>query len=128
MKSTKEVVFCHKVTMEPASQSVPTPSDDTVAEEGSTLEPLKQEQTSDTRNEPATEGKKLTQYMASVFGKDRSVCAYTKFPTHFVFIFYCMSSLFRVAANKLFCMTDIFKSSKPCPDSKQNKKIAILLR
>jgi hypothetical protein len=54
-----------------AAQDVPTGSDNnTVDDEGSILQPLRQEQPADTSHGPTGEAKKLTQYMASLFGKD----------------------------------------------------------
>jgi hypothetical protein len=44
-------------------------SGDTSADDGVMLEPLRQEQRADGSQEPKAEGKKLTQYMAAVFGK-----------------------------------------------------------
>jgi hypothetical protein len=57
--------------MDAAQQDVPTGSDNnTVDNEGSILQPLRQEQPADTSHGPTGEAKKLTQYMASLFGKD----------------------------------------------------------
>jgi hypothetical protein len=56
--------------MDTANQGVPTPGDNTLADEGSTLEPLRQGQPADTSHELTGETKKLTQYLAALFGKD----------------------------------------------------------
>jgi hypothetical protein len=65
MNKTEVTVFCHKAAMDPNRPG----SDDTSADEGVGLEPLRQEQHADGDQGQTGEGKKLTQYMASIFGK-----------------------------------------------------------
>jgi hypothetical protein len=55
--------------MDPNLQVASALDDYTPADEGVILEPLRQEQHGDSSRESKTEGKKLTQYMAAVFGK-----------------------------------------------------------
>jgi hypothetical protein len=57
------------------------PGDDTSADEGVILEPLRQEERVDGSQEQKAEGKKLTQYMAAIFGKYQGLALI--FPGHF---------------------------------------------
>jgi hypothetical protein len=69
-------MFCHKATMDPNREG----SGYTSADEGVMLEPLRQGQRADESQEPKAEGKKLTQYMATVFGKYQGLAL--TFPRH----------------------------------------------
>jgi hypothetical protein len=84
MNKTKVIVFCHKATVDPIRQE----GGDTSADEGVMLGPLRQEQFAEESQEPRTEGKKLTQYMAAVFGKYQGLAL--TFPRHCT----CMTLLY----------------------------------
>jgi hypothetical protein len=55
--------------MDSNRKGMSAPGDDTSADEVVILEPLQQEEFADGSQEQKAEGKKLTQYMAAIFGK-----------------------------------------------------------
>ena len=63
--SSNSLLFCHSETMDLAHQG------ETLHGMSIALEPLKQGQPEDTSHGPSTEGKKLRQYMAAIFGKNQ---------------------------------------------------------
>jgi hypothetical protein len=102
MNETKAIVFCHKATMKGTGQGVSAATDETSADEGVILEPLRQEKHADGSQDPKAEGKKLTQYMAAVFGRFQCVrectCLWRLRCTMGVHVLPC---LFRAVVNRL---------------------------
>lgn len=100
--------------MAAAHQGVPTPGDNTTADEGSSLEPLRQGQPADISHESTSQAKKLTQYMATLFGKDRN-CATFKIHNNLLVPVIFSTAYFIKVESKVLCVTDTLKRTKLCP-------------